>query len=180
MFSHLLTIGVMFLDTLVENFLKKIENKKMLDEYLVVPNKFKKAYLQAEFNEFYIQIKLLSYFSKSLHFFAQNFDKKNRDRNKKATLTLEDSDGIMNFRNIADDKELHEEMRFDVEHVEDYFENVIVYEVVSNLTVNQKKILYLFYVQNKSDKEIAEALGVSIQTINKQRNAILTKIKRRF
>jgi len=163
------------MDKLVENFLEKHENKRLLKEYLTCPTDFKREHLQTEFNEFFLQIKLLSYFSKSLHFLAQNIDKKNRDRNKKASLTLVDSDDYKSLQNIPDDKTLDCEILFDVKCVENYFKNKILYEVIAKLTLNQKKILYLFYIKSKSDKDIAQILGVSVQSINKQRNGVLTK-----
>lgn len=177
MFLYFLTMGVVFVHNLAEKFLENEEYLKLSEDYFNVPTEEKKQYLQAEFNKFCLHIKMLSYFSKSIHFFAQNFDKKNRERNKKSTLTLADSDDHKSLQNIPDEQTLSMEVSFDVEHVADYFENATLYEMISKLTAHQKKILYLFYVQSKSDKEISAILGVSIQTVNKQRNAILTKLK---
>lgn len=168
------------MNKLVENFLKENDNKQLYENYLKYPSDSKEKHLQIEFNEFYLQIRLLSYFSKSLHFLAQNFDKKIRDRNNQMFLVLVDSDEGMSLAKLPDEESLHHEFSFDLERVEDYFEHEIIYNVVTKLTLKQKQIVYLCYVKNMSDKEISNVLNISVQTINKQRNVILTKIKRRF
>ena len=167
------------MNKLVNNFLKENNNKQLYENYLKYPTDSKKKHLQLEFNEFYLQIRLLSYFSKSLHFLAQDYDKRIRDRNNQMLLILVDSDEGMSLTNLPDEDSLHHEFSFDVERVEDYFENKTLYDVVTKLTPKQKQIVYLCYVKNMSDKEISNVLNISVQAINKQRNAILTKMKRK-
>lgn len=135
--------------------------------------------MQEDFNEFYLRVKFLSYFSKSLRFVAQDFDKKVRKVSNNVIFTGS-SDKEIHLENFPDQKTLDEhEIHYKSSQVEDYFGRKSIHEVISNLTPRQKEIVYLAYIKCLSDKEIADFFNVSTQTINKQRNTILTKIKRR-
>ena len=164
----------------VEKFLENEEHKSLLDNYLINPTDEKRESLQQQFNDFYMQIKLIAYFSKSVPFLAQNFDKLNRQRNQKALLTLSDLNGSDGLESIPDETSLHADVSFDIEAVEQYFEHQELYDGISKLTIRQKQLIYFFFIKELTDKEISKALNVSVQTINKQRNAILKKLKRRI
>lgn len=163
---------------LVQKFLEHDENQSQFSSYLSHPTDEKKQAIQMAFNDFSLRIKLLSYLSKSLSFFAQNFDKQNRNRNKQVSLTLSDLNGSDGLENVPDDTNVHNELFFDVEAVEQYFEHERLYKAISKFTVQQKKIIYLFYIKELTDKDISKALNVSVQTINKQRKVILDKLRK--
>lgn len=168
------------MNKLIENFLEENDNKRLFLEYLKYPSDVSKRKIQNEFNEFYLRIKLLSYFSKSLHYVAQNFDKKIRDKNKKMIWLSDNYEENTNIlENIPDEDTLENEIPYLVENVENYFEHELLYEMVSTLTLRQKKIIYLFYVKNLSDKQISKTLSISVQAVNKQRNSVLNNLKRR-
>lgn len=162
----------------VRKFLEQEENQTQFNKYLSNPTNENKVAIQERFNDFCLRVKLLSYFSKSLPFFAQNFDKKNRSRNKQVVLTLSDLNGSDGLESVPDNTTIHMEASFDLEAVEQYFEHEELFQAIAKLTAQQKHIIYLFYVKELTDKDISKALNVSIQTINKQRNAILKKLKK--
>lgn len=167
------------MNLLVEKFLNENDRRRRLEEYFKSPSENQKKSLQKDFNEFYLRVKFLSYFSKSLRFVAQDFDKKVRKVNNNVIFTGGSNEELQ-LENFPDEKTLEEhEIQHKSSRVEEYFERKSIHEIISNLTPRQKEIVYLAYIKRLSDKEIANFLNVSTQTINKQRNVILTKIKRR-
>ncbi|MEI2394770.1 MULTISPECIES: sigma-70 family RNA polymerase sigma factor [Paenibacillus] len=50
-------------------------------------------------------------------------------------------------------------------------------QALDNLTTLEKKVIYLKFYQDKTDKEIAQILGVSRQAISKFKTTILVKLK---
>ncbi|WP_431091372.1 sigma factor-like helix-turn-helix DNA-binding protein [Paenibacillus sp. 8b26] len=50
-------------------------------------------------------------------------------------------------------------------------------QAVADLSIIEKKVLFLKFYKDKTDREIAETLGVSRQAISKLRKTILVKLK---
>ncbi|WP_376738452.1 sigma factor-like helix-turn-helix DNA-binding protein [Priestia aryabhattai] len=63
-------------------------------------------------------------------------------------------------------------------NLEDYIENPSLYLSIKKLSSKQKKILYLAYIKDLKDVEIARYLNVSQQYITRTRNKTLLKLKR--
>ncbi|MNC64270.1 hypothetical protein D3C75_1144580 [compost metagenome] len=47
-----------------------------------------------------------------------------------------------------------------------------------HLSINEKKVFYLKYCEDKTDREIARNMGVTRQAITKTKSNILVKLKR--
>ena len=60
------------------------------------------------------------------------------------------------------------------------FEDKQLYDIVSRLSAKKKEILYLLFVKNWTEEELAREFGVSKQAINKVKNQTLRKIKREY
>lgn len=59
-------------------------------------------------------------------------------------------------------------------------ENEQLFEIVNNLDPKDNELLYMIYVAGLDEDEIAKALGVTKQAINKRKNKILKKIKSQY
>uniref|UniRef100_UPI00406C92B3 sigma factor-like helix-turn-helix DNA-binding protein n=1 Tax=Psychrobacillus sp. FSL K6-4046 TaxID=2921550 RepID=UPI00406C92B3 len=59
------------------------------------------------------------------------------------------------------------------EHISDF----VLFNSFNRLTVNQKRILTLFYFHQMTDTEIASSLGVKQQSIFKSRKNALIKLR---
>lgn len=46
------------------------------------------------------------------------------------------------------------------------------------LSVNEKKILFMKFFEDKTDKEIAKALGISRQAVSKSKSQLLNKLRK--
>lgn len=71
--------------------------------------------------------------------------------------------------------QLLEHMSFnDIWHMEDFVDNDQLSIAISELNIRQKFILYWKFVENTTDYQIGELLGVSGQTISQQRRYALS------
>lgn len=156
-------------------FLYQEDNAKIYDLYCQEPTSGKKELLNQRFIEFYYKIKLITYFSKVIGFESKRYDKKNREYKERNQLIL-DQDNENSIMDLVESKE--DIYFFNNTKLEDYIEDPEVYKIISKLTKRQKQILYLSYVKNMRDIEVARLLSVSQQAINKIKNQALNKVRR--
>lgn len=88
------------------------------------------------------------------------------------------------FLDLVADEQCYYDVEFNTpvesSELEMIFEDKQLYDIVSTLTEKQKKILYLLFVKNWTEEELAIELGVSKQAINKVKNYTLRKIKKEY
>lgn len=109
----------------------------------------------------------------------QKFDKSRRAhlQHEELTLTGEIEDMPIEFADESEDIILLERcMQCDYAHIENIFTEEKLYKTVKKLKLNQKFIMHLIYVANKSEHEVAEILAISRQRVNKIKNDALKKI----
>ncbi|GEM_PF-1130926 len=176
----------MIQNRLLKNFLKNPEINQLYQSYLEKPTTYKKEMIEKIFQIHGRKIQLLSYFSKTLTFESQKFDKKIRHNNKLNQLILDkhiDDGGGKLLDLIADERNYYDsEFNTPVEssELEVIFEDKQLYEIVSTLSAKQKEILYLLFVKDRTEEELALELGVSKQAINKVKNHALRKIRKEY
>lgn len=61
--------------------------------------------------------------------------------------------------------------------LEETFEDIKLYQAVINLTSKQRKILYLLYIRELSEKEIARHMSVTQQAVSKVHRKAINKLK---
>jgi RNA polymerase sigma factor (sigma-70 family) len=180
--GEVLGVRIMSIDVkeqLIQKFLSDKSNKELYQQYLKDPTKEVRELLDWRFKKFYFRIRTLSYFSKMLHFESKNFDKKERSYQVRFPLILDDSindEGNVKVADLIQDTNYKEMINGD--KLEDYIEDSSVYRSVQNLTDKQKEILYLVYVKNMQDTEVARLLGVSQQSVTKTKNKAIQKVRR--
>lgn len=85
------------------------------------------------------------------------------------TLVGDDGKEQYLIEKIEDDKPIDREM-----------DNQLLYSIINDLSPRDKKIIILRYFRDKTQKEIAEIMGVSQVQISRLENKILERIKERF
>ena len=65
-------------------------------------------------------------------------------------------------------------------NLENIFEDKRLYNIISNLNYKNKKLLFLLYVKELNEVEVANELGISKQAFYKRKNNILKKIKEQY
>jgi RNA polymerase sigma factor (sigma-70 family) len=139
--------------------------------------------LERRFSEYYLEKRFLGWVRKHIHYEALHLLGKCRHRQQQEALLLnmrvgreeggleriellEDAGGSVEAKvveetlclsNLTEDRRLH--------------------EAIQRLTHKQQTVLYLLYVQQLTEGEAAERLGVSQQAINKVKQAALAVLR---
>ncbi len=156
---------------LIHSFLQDPEQKKIYETYLQNPNEINKELVESKFKLHVMKLKVLAYFSKVLFYEAQRFDKKIR----RTTVPLLDNDTEESPIIIDTALEISDEPI-----LESHFENERLFSLISKLDENNKQLLYLLYVQNLDEGEVAAKFGVTKQAINKRKNNLLKKFRKLY
>lgn len=171
----------MIQNPLLVNFLKVRENMELYDEYCRQPTAERKELLNKRFTQYYFEIRMLSYLSKTIHFEAKRFDAKIRRRNQRCLLILDtspkESDHTSRLTDFIADPGLPPDPLIS-NQLEDHIQNPKLHRSVSKLTNRQKEVLYYSFVEEWTDTRIAQKLGVSQQAVTKTRQNALRKIRR--
>ena len=173
---------------ILKSFLADEEHFKLYRQYNAQSQDQIKELLDEKFTNYYSKTRAIAYFSKTIHFTAMHFDKKERQLNQRHLLYLDRQEVDINTSSssssvsikdqIIDDtaSSLFEEQLYD--RLEDYIENPQLFHALHTLTKRQQQILYLTFVHNMSDTEISKQLQVSQQAITKSKNSALKKVRR--
>lgn len=62
--------------------------------------------------------------------------------------------------------------------IEKYFSEEKIFKVTKTLKYDEKLLLFLFYIEEKSDKEIAEILSTTWKAVRSKRMRIIQKIRK--
>lgn len=176
----------MIQNRLLSNFLANKNTNKLYLSYLEQPTTHKKYTLEKLFQIHVRKVQLLSYFSKVLHFESQKYDKKIRHVNSVNQLILDKNvnDGGSHFRDLIGSERPFDEFKFATpigsEDLELVFEDKQLYEIVSKLSAKQKEVIYLIFVEDLTEDEVAQRLVITKQAVNKTKNQVLRKIKRDY
>ncbi|WP_409251824.1 sigma-70 family RNA polymerase sigma factor [Bacillus sp. SCS-153A] len=162
----------------VESFLSREENRKLLEEFLEDPSDSAEDGLNEAFKAHYFGIRFTSYVSSSLYFHSVNFDKKARLERDRQLLTLDkplgDGEDASYKEMIADTEATS---YYTEKNLEESISDETLMEAFQRLTERQRFILNLAYAEERSDTEIAEILGVTQQAVSKTHRKALKKLK---
>jgi len=161
-------LGELYLKTILNSFLTIEQNKKLYEEYKVSFDKKKLDVLENEFEKFYSKIVLVSYFSKALHFAAQKYDQGIRKYKRFEDKLFERYEDVF----YIDDYKEHEP-----DDIANYVEDKDISESIANLKERQKQILYLHFVREMTEAEIASVMNISQQAVNKAKNKAIDEIR---
>ena len=94
---------------------------------------------------------------------------------RKALLSLDDKQDETNpnSRSIMESIE-------DIDHTENFIDNIVLKDLIRELPENDKKLLALRYFEDKTQSEIAEILNVSQVQVSRLENKIINKLKSKF
>lgn len=148
---------------LLKSFLLIQKNYDLLNEYLNSNDPKCLIKLESNFLKHYKKALILSYFSKSIHFFAQNFDKKNRVYTKKNTFNS-----------------CHEEIFSEVNFFDiDNLENEKLAQAINKLSSKNKDFLKLHFGYNLNLTEISKIEKISLQAVSKRKKHLISQLKKK-
>ncbi|KHD85327.1 hypothetical protein NG54_09915 [Heyndrickxia ginsengihumi] len=170
-----------FRNPIIQSFFNHEDHVSMLQETMHDPTNENKERLDQAFKQFYFNIRFTSFISSSLYFDAIHFDQKQRQYSSRYLLLidqpLQNEEAITLKDTIADPSaQITMDDIIRSEEIDDYIENIRLYNALQKLSLKQKEILYLSYVSRLSDTEIANKLQKSQQAVSKLRKKALQKI----
>ena len=173
---------------LLREFLSIEEHLKLYEQYFLTPNESIRKKIEECFVTFYAQVRVLSYFSKTIHYTARHFDKKKRMYERRNLLYLDcsspntkdgNNDRSTSIKELIEDKNARRNFESHFEkNLEELFHDPALHNSILTLNKRQRHILYLAYVKNLTDTEIGKQFNVTQQAISKSKNNALKKVRR--
>lgn len=166
---------------LFTEFLSLQENSELFTSYKKAPTIQKREALDQAFKQFYKRIRAISYLSKVIHFESKRFDKRFRKDRERNLLILDkpsNEEEIIIKDLLTDESSENHFNELYSERIEDYIHSPIISKSLRNLTPHQKYILFLAFIKNLKDIEIAKKLCISQQAVTKAKNKALMKVRR--
>lgn len=173
----------MIQNRLLQSFLKDEKVFQIYEEYKKKPSNQIKETLEKMFQIHVRKIQLLSYFSRVLYFESQRYDQKVRQRNSFCQLILDkdlNEDDVRMVDMIPVSNDFQVATSTDAACLEEFFEDEKLCLIIYNLTPKQKNIIHALFLENQTESEVAENLGVTKQAVNKVKNQTLKKIKQEY
>ncbi|MBE6083601.1 hypothetical protein EQM13_07355 [Acidilutibacter cellobiosedens] len=164
-------------------FYEKDENRDLYNKVITNNDRKSLPILEEKFFNYLFKIYLTSYINKSITYTALNFKKKYNLLNLRELPILNISDEDFNEEKINNIPDIPLDY---VEEICNIYDNFDFRQIISDekllsaidmLSNRQKKILYMYYVQEKEEWEIAVQLNITRQSVNKTRNRAISRIK---
>ncbi|MGG3522557.1 sigma-70 family RNA polymerase sigma factor [Bacillus pseudomycoides] len=173
-------------EPIVRNFLKDKENYALFQEAILNPTEENTSMLNNAFAEYYRKVKVINYISNLVYFYSIDFDKRISLYKKRNLFSLtvphEETDKSLNNLDALTSSE--EDLTYnDFENMnkkddlKDHIDDDLLYKALDVLSDKQIRILTLMYLNDHTNKEVAEILNESVQTISYNHNKALSKIK---
>lgn len=169
---------------LLKKFLAIREHQEVWHKFTRDPSPQYEQLLNKAFRKFIFQVRFLKYISTSIRYAAIDFDKRlNRIRNREQLILdqpLEDEErNLLNERWLKTNDQIVEESFFAISmNFVESIEDPLIYRALRSLTDRQKLIVTLSFVLKYQDKEIADLLGVSQQSVSKTKKVAIVKIRK--
>lgn len=171
---------------MVRQFLDdECDNKKLFISFLATGNSVDRKKLDQRFKIFYFQRRFISYISQVLYFEALHYDQHRREDSKKVITELDKPINEEGSEITKKDLIIEEvDFEFEIGYREQQWDFILhdeqLIEIIKKLADKQKTILFLFYVCEWKDREIAELFSISQQAISKNRNKALAIVSERL
>jgi RNA polymerase sigma factor (sigma-70 family) len=169
---------------LLKKFLAIREHQEVWHKFTRDPSPQYEQLLNKAFRKFIFQVRFLKYISTSIRYAAIDFDKRlNIIRNREQLILdqpLEDEErNLLNERWLKTNDQIVEESFFAISmNFVEAIEDPLIYRALRSLTDRQKLIVTLSFVLKYQDKEIADLLGVSQQSVSKTKKVAIEKIRK--
>lgn len=123
-----------------------------------------------------------SYVNKTIQFAKMNFERRNKKYSQHEVLSLNDVDFLEeeNIEKLEDEDKIDESFDMDVDSLENAFVDEKMYRITRKLTIKQKQVLYLKYVEDMTESRIANTLKITRQAVNKIKIAVIKHIAHEY
>ncbi len=162
---------------IIDAFFSNPDHVRLYLHYWFCPSQENKNHLDKAFKKCLAKIRIIAYFIKIIDYEAKRFDRKLRMIQSKVPVHLDNLEIEESTMNLYEQK-VEPTASYVNESLEELIEYFPLYEAIKKRTVKQKRVLFLAYIRNISDSEIAKSLMISRQAVAKMRNSAIQKIRR--
>ena len=158
-----------------QSFLHEKENKGLLYRYARKPNEERRKILEQTFQQFIFERRFISYFAKTIHYIAVQFDKKERRflyRNQRY-LDAPIQEGHL----AVEVPSVMPEHDNGVHTLENHMSSDFLFSAWEKLTKKQQHVLDLSFVYGYTDTEIGEMFNQSQQSISRLKQRALQHMR---
>lgn len=148
-----------------QSFLREPKNKGLLYQYVRKPNEQRRKTLEQSFRQFVFEHRFISYFAKTIHYTAVQFDKKERrflDRNQRyLDAPMRGGHPAVEMPSVM--------LKHDtgVHTLGNHMSSDFLSSAWEKLTKKQQQVLDLSFVYGYTDTEIGEMFNQSQQSISR-------------
>ena len=129
-----------------------------------------------------VEYMIRKYIKKVIMFSRKQYDRLNRFITVHEELAFDEIDEIndkfydQSIDCIMDSISFKESTDVDYNHLENIFANERLHNIVKELTLKQKQLLFLKFIKDMTDQKIADNLGISRQGVGKIKNSAIRRI----
>jgi DNA-directed RNA polymerase specialized sigma24 family protein len=175
-----------FNNPLLYRFLLDAENRRLFTNVIMDRNETDRLELERRFEEHYFEMRFLGFVRKHIHYEALHLLSKFRSRQQHEPLVLnmmvggEEGSGFERIELLEDPHiSVEEEVVGHTLELGNLMEDPVLHRAILGLTQKQQTVLYLLYVKQMTEQEVADSLHVSQQAINKVKKASLALLRRK-
>lgn len=176
-----------FNNPLLHRFLQDAENRRLFTEVIMGQQEEDRQELERRFAEHYFEMRFLGYVRKHIHYEALHLISKNRSRQQQEPLVLnmvlgdDEGHGMERIDLLVDPQmSVEGEVVEQTEELVNLTEDPGLHQALLGLSQKQQTVLYLLYVKQMTEQEVANTLHVSQQAINKVKKSSLGHLRRRY
>ncbi|OZT76212.1 sigma-70 family RNA polymerase sigma factor [Salinicoccus roseus] len=158
-----------------QSFLREHKNRELLYGYVRRPDEQRKKILEQSFYKFIFERRFISYFAKTIHYTAVQFDRKERrflDRNQRyldAPMRGDRPAGEVPF--------VMPEYGVSAHTLGNHMSSDFLFSAWERLTRKQQQVLDLSFVYGYTDTEIGEMFNQSQQSISRLKQRALQRMR---
>ncbi|MBJ7950114.1 sigma-70 family RNA polymerase sigma factor [Bacillus cereus group sp. N24] len=172
-------------EPIVRNFLKDKRNNEIFEDAILNSTEENTQLLNSTFAEYYRQVKVINYISKLVKYYSIDIEKKITLNKKRNVLILDgsvkDDDDNSNKMDVLTSSEgdlTYYGFELESERLKDHLDNDLLHVALEVLSDKQFKILSLLYMKDLTNKQVAEIMKESEQTISYNHKAAIEKLQK--
>ncbi|MED1042463.1 sigma-70 family RNA polymerase sigma factor [Bacillus mycoides] len=171
-------------EPIVRNFLRDKGNYAIFQEAILNPTHENIHLLNQAFADYYRKVKIINYISKLVKYYSIDIEKRIHLNKKRNVLTLdasinEDDENSIKMDVLSSSEEdlTYENFEMASGNLKEHLNNDVLHKALEVLSDKQMKILNLIYMNDFTNKQVAEILKESEQTISYNHKAALAKLQ---
>ncbi|MFD0768958.1 sigma-70 family RNA polymerase sigma factor [Bacillus sp. CGMCC 1.60114] len=170
-------------EPIVRNFLKGKNNYALFQEAILNPTKESTHLLNQTFAEYYRKVKIINYISKLVKYYSIDIEKRINLNKKRNVLTLDTSindeeDSIkMDVLSSSGEDLTYKGFELTSGSLKEHLSNDVLHKALEVLSDKQMEILNLIYMNDLTNKQVAEILKESEQTVSYNHKAAIKKLQ---